>query len=138
MVHWLYPANIKFYDVLGAMAEKETYWPMHTRVSPGDKVLIYLSAPYKQIGFVCDVRETGLNGKTVMQYVAPFLKGKPRPEKEGKSFMKLRPTISIPIDPESLLGFGQLKRHGLTGMLMGPRRLENNPELLEYILGSLP
>ncbi len=138
MIHWLYPANTKFYDVLSAMAEKETYWPMHTQVSPGDKVFIYLAAPYKQIGFICDATAIDLNGKAVMQHVAPFLKGKPRPEKGGKAFMKLHPVLAIPIDPSSQLGLGYLKQHGLTGMLMGPRRLDNNPELLNYILGSLP
>ncbi len=136
--HWLYPANTKFYDVLGAMAEKDTYWPIHTQVSPGDKVFIYLAAPYKQIGFVCNVLEIGLSGKATMQHAAPFLKGKPKPEKQGKAFMKLRPVISVPIDPDSVLGFAHLKRHGLAGMLMGPRRLENNPELLKYILENLP
>ncbi len=33
----------------------------------------------------------------------------------------------------SPFSYDQLKQHGLTGMLMGPGKLENNPKLMEYI-----
>lgn len=138
MTYWLYPANTKFYDVIGAMAERETYWPMRTQVSPGDQVLIYLAAPYKQVGFVCDVTATDVSEASVRSHVQRFLKGEQKPESTSNRFMKLRPNLSIPIESDSSLGLPQLKRHGLNGMLMGPRRLDNNPELLDYIIGSLP
>ncbi len=133
MTHWLYPANTKYYDVLGALAEEETFWPMNTKVETGDVVLIYLAAPYKQIGFLCEVAGTGFTSDMVMPYVRSFIKGSPSQEKAAKPFMKLRPTLSIPLDKESPLGLSHLKAHGMTGMLMGPRKLDSNPELLDYI-----
>jgi len=36
-----------------------------------------------------------------------------------------------------LLAYKHLKQNGLNGMLMGPRKLENNPTLLDYIQRSL-
>jgi hypothetical protein len=38
MVHWLFPANLKFYDVFGAFRKTDTYWPTNTSVAVGDKV----------------------------------------------------------------------------------------------------
>ncbi len=137
MTHWLYPANTKYYDVFGAMADKETWWPMHTRVEAGDAVLIYLAAPYKQIGFFCDVTATGFDSAAITPHVRRFLKDEPKPEKAAKPFMTLCPTLSIPINREGPLGISHLKQRGLTGMLMGPRNLDNNPRLLEYILDHI-
>ena len=138
MTHWLYPANIKYYDVPAAMAQDETFWPMNSTVTVGDRVFIYLAAPHKQIGYACDVTETEINEASVRDHVRPFLKGEPEPKKSSTPFMKLRPEQGIPLETDSVLGLQQLKQHGLKGMLMGPRRLENNPQLLEYITGSLP
>ncbi|MGY6277975.1 hypothetical protein [Methylomonas sp. MgM2] len=134
MTHWLYPANIKYYDVLGAMAEQQAWWPMHTKVKAGDAVLIYLAAPYKQIAFLCDVIAVGIDGVAVAPQVRRFLKGETEPGKAVKSFMALRPALSIPIDTESPLGLAELRRYGLTGRLMGSRNLDNVPSLLGYIM----
>lgn len=49
MTDWLYPANVKFYDVLAAFEEEQAVWPIHTKVNVGDTVYIYLAAPYKRI-----------------------------------------------------------------------------------------
>jgi len=89
MTHWLFPANTKFYDVLGAFNEVETYWPVNTKVSVGDVVYIYLAAPYKQIGFVCDVVDVGLDQDSILESIRPFFKNKLDNKKQPKSFMKL-------------------------------------------------
>jgi hypothetical protein len=138
MTHWLYPANTKFYDLSGAMAQPETFWPMRSQTAVGDRVFIYLAAPHKQIGYACDVIETGIEEVSVRDHVRPFLKGEPDPEKSSTAFMKLRPEQRIALESDSALGLQLLRQHGLKGMLMGPRRLENNPPLLDYITGSLP
>lgn len=137
MTHWLFPANTKFYDVLGAFNEVETYWPVNTKVSVGDVVYIYLAAPYKQIGFVCDVVDVGLDQDSILESIRPFFKNKLDNKKQPKSFMKLQTTSTIPIDIEALLAYKHLKQNGLNGMLMGPRKLENNQTLLDYIQRSL-
>ncbi len=136
MTHWLYPANTKYYDVFGAMAEKQTWWPMHTQVTVADKIFIYLAAPYKQIGFVCDVTHTGIEEAEVIEKIQPFIKGDKKTGEKQMHFMQLCPEKIIPPESENPLALAYLKQHGLSGMLMGARKLENNPRLLEYILRS--
>jgi len=133
MQHWLVPANTKFYDVLAAFALTETYWPMNAKISSGDVVYIYLAAPYKQIGYICDVLATGYTMDEIIKDVRPFIKGSVSNNGSSKPFMKLKAVRSIPIDKNSVLSLGKLKKNGLNGMLMGARKLENNPELFDYI-----
>lgn len=137
MSHWLFPANTKFYDVLAAFSQSQTYWPKSVKVEPGDVVYIYLAAPYQQIGFVCEVLETGFQSDAVLEKVRPFLRGEPPADKQAKEFMKLKPIQTIELQKDSLLGLSYLKAHGLKGMLMGARKLENNRPLFEYIMGVI-
>ncbi len=137
MTHWLFPANTKFYDVLGAFNEAETYWPVNTKVSIGDVVYIYLAAPYKQIAFVCDVVDIDLELDNIIEKIIPFFKGKIDNKKPSKLFMKLTTTSKISLEDQTILNYSNLKENGLNGMLMGARKLENNPPLLDYIQRNL-
>ncbi len=137
MAHWLYPANPGIYDVLGAFSEPEACWPINSKVVVGDVVYLYLSAPYQQVGFACDVIAVGLGIDEIRDSVQPFFK-KPTPsEVRDKQFMRLLPRLRIPLENNSPLAYSRLREHGLNGMLMGPRKLENNPVLLDYITRSL-
>ena len=136
-MHWLYPANLKFYDVIGAFSEPATFWPSSSSVEAGDTVFVYLAAPHKQIAFVCTVVETGLAEEGVIDHVKRFFKDVPKDGGKPKRFMKLETTSTLPLDSASPLSYACLKENGLTGMLMGPRKLENNPDLLGYIEGIL-
>lgn len=138
MTHWLIPANTKFYDVFAAFAQSETYWPMNAKISGGDVLYIYLAAPHKQIGFVCNVLATGFDMTEIIEEVRPFIKGEPDGKGPSKPFMKLKATQSIPLQENSSLSLQNLRVHGLNGMLMGARKLENNPPLFEYIEKNLP
>lgn len=133
MSSWLIPANIKFYDVFLAFEQDETYWPMNARISPGDTAYIYLAAPSKQIGFACDVLGTGYDLVKIHDQIAPFIKGDVADGPSAKPFMKLSATRTVPIESESALSLGKLRENGLNGMLMGARKLENNPVLFGYI-----
>ena len=133
MSHWLIPANTKFYDVFSAFEQNETYWPLNARIVSGDTAYIYLSAPYKQIGFICSVLATGYDMDEIIDDVLPFIKGKPGRKSPSKPFMKLKATQSIRVDGNCALSLRYLKQNGLNGMLMGVRKLENNPELFKYI-----
>lgn len=137
MTHWLIPANTKFYDVFAAFAQSEAYWPMNAKISDGDVLFIYLAAPHKQIGFVCEVLATGFNIDKIMDEVRPFIKGDPGNGGPSKPFMKLKATQSIPLQENSLLSLQYLRENGLNGMLMGARKLENNPPLFEYVKKNL-
>lgn len=133
MANWLIPANIKYYDVFGAFSENETYWLTNATVAAGDFVYIYLAAPYKQIGFHCGVKQVGLSFKNTLPHIEQFFREPIGRKKKAKAFMKLQRTVTFQITDGSPLSYDQLKRHGLAGRLMGPRKLENNPKLLEYL-----
>ena len=138
MTHWIIPANPRFYDVFGAFREVETYWPINVKMSIADTIYIYLAAPYKQIGFVCEVLEIDIDPESIAETIRPFIKKAVSDKGQSKLFMKLNPISTISIDKDSFLGLEHLKLNGLTGMLMGARKLENNPKLLNYIKRSLP
>ena len=138
MSHWLIPANTKFYDVFAAFAQVKTYWPMNAKIVSGDIVYIYLATPYKQIGFVSEVLDTDYNPDRIIDKVRPFIKGNPNKDGPSKPFMKLGETRTFTIDEDNALRLENLKQNGLTGMLMGARKLENNPTLLAYIRRNSP
>ena len=138
MTHWIIPANPKFYDVFSAFYEVNTYWPINVNVSIADTVYLYLAAPYKQIGFVCVVLEVDIDQESIFEKIRPFFKKEINDMGKSKLFMKVKTISTISIDKDSLLGIAHLKENGLTGMLMGARKLENNPKLLNYIKRSLP
>lgn len=133
MAHWLYPANVKYYDVMGAFRENETYWPLNSKVMVGDVIHIYLAAPYKQIVFICEVLNIDIEESFIAGKIRPFIKENMAKPLSSKPFMKLHTTTTLPIDKNSPLSYHFLKQNGLNGMLMGPRKLENNPTLLGYI-----
>jgi len=135
MANWLYPANTKYYDVLRAFGSKQTYWPIKSKIVPGDNIYIYLAAPYKQIGFVGSVIQTSLPEAVVTREIKPFFKQTPPKSKEKRSFMEIGKITPIPLIEASPFSLSKLREHGLNGMLMGPRNLENSPILLEYVKG---
>jgi hypothetical protein len=102
-------------------------------VAAGDFVFIYLAAPYKQIGFLCEVKEIGLSFEDTLPHIRQFFRETIDHKKKPKALMKLNRTLTFQITDGSPLSYAQLKRHGLAGRLMGPRKLENNPKLLEFI-----
>lgn len=129
---WLYPANTKIYDVFKAF-QHQTCWPMSTKVTVGDTVYIYLSAPYKQLGYRCTVTDIGVDADKAMKTAAPFMKQPPGKTDPNKQFMMLQPVKTFAIKEDSPLNLIHLKENGLAGMLMGPRKLDNAPKLLAYI-----
>lgn len=133
MAHWIYPANVKYYDVLRAFGMPEVYWPINSLVSPDDSIFVYLSSPYKQIGFVTKVVKLNIDRLSVSAHTKPFLKSNETLTKDNKSFMQLKVVDRIELGVESDLSYERLRLNGLNGPLMGPRKLENNPELLTYI-----
>lgn len=137
MAYWLYPANTRFYDALNAFSEKSAYWPAKSRVAVGDTVLIYLAAPYKQIGFSSRVAQIDLELAEVFDTVSPFFKQMPDRKENDKPFMRLVDITAVKVGEESRLTLARLKEFGLKGMLMGPKKLDNSPELLTYVQESL-
>lgn len=135
MTNWLYPANVKFYDVLSAFAAPQTYWPMNSKAATGDLIYIYLAAPHKQIGFICKVEQINFEQDEIINHIKPYFKGDGKDGKSGKKFMQLKTIKSFELKDGSFTAYSLLKENGLTGMLMGPRNLNNNLPLLHYIEG---
>ena len=138
MSHWLYPANVKFYDVLAALDNDFAFWPINSKVEQGDTVIIYLSAPYKQIAYSSRVAKLDFTEPEIRDQTRRFIKGGVEKPKKGKLFMKLDQIKPLKLEENSPLSFEKLKENGLNGALMGPRKLENNVELFNYIQSHLP
>lgn len=143
---WLYTANISIYRVEQAFEQPTVAWPMNTRVALGDCLCMYLSAPLKRIAYVAQVVDIHLpaDSERIRQLTQPYLitqsantqpsGQQPLPQtKATKPFMLLGNILSLKADQAENLSFQNLKEHGLRGALMGPRKLNNNPELLQYI-----
>lgn len=133
MPSWLVPANTKFFNVLSAFTQHETFWPMNAKISPGDIVYIYLAVPIKQIGFRCEVIETGYECDTIRDLLIPFIKGDVSQEPSQKPFMRLGGICTAPAESESVLSLSKLRENGLNGVLMGARKLDNNQVLFDHI-----
>jgi len=114
--------------------KKTVFWPVKSKVTIGDRIYLYLAAPHKQIGFVGEVCQTDLTEDNVYANIKIYFKQQPEQKGETRPFMKINKKIkSIPIKETSPLALATLKRHGLKGMLIGPRKLDNSMELLQYI-----
>ncbi len=133
MADWLYPANVKFYDVLAAFKEEDAVWPINSKVGVGDNVYIYLSMPHKRIGFVTSVMQTNLSDDLIRIRTSPYIKNADREKPKDKAFMRLGNIKSFLESSDDALSLKSLKSNGLKGILMGARKLDNNPELLKYI-----
>ena len=60
---------------------------------------------------------------------------KAKPERGStKTFMRLAVRERLPEGEDSPYALAALKANGLGGALMGPRRLENAPDLLRHLL----
>ena len=79
----------------------------------------------------------GLTEDEVIGAVRPFFRDRPKGGGRKKAFMRLQAICRLPDAPDGPFCLAALKQAGLTGMLMGPRRLENNPGLLAHILEHL-
>lgn len=131
MKHWIYPANPKYYDLEAAFKEKETPWPMSSKVNVGDNVYIYAGNPYKQILFKCEVLDINLPEVVVMDIAKKFIKVEGKSSK--KKFMLLNTIKDFEMNEVSPLSFSNLRQNGLKGSIMGPQCLENNIDLFNYI-----
>ncbi len=58
---WIFPANPKYYDIMGAFDETDTItWWQPNNIINGDTVYLYITKPYQAIMFKCMVVDTNL------------------------------------------------------------------------------
>ena len=56
---WLLPSNPKLWDIIGAMERSDDLiWKQHRNVQKGDRIALYVGAPYSAVLFLYDVTET--------------------------------------------------------------------------------
>ena len=135
MAHWLYPANIKYYDVLAAFEQEHAVWPINSKIQQQDTIYIYLATPYKKIAYLCTVSDINISKNIISDFSHAFIKNEDQDSVPTKPFMMLSNIKCLLHLENDQLNLIKLKEHGLKGMLMGPRKLENNRPLLNYILG---
>lgn len=133
MRHWIYPANPKLYDVIGAFTnEEKVVWPMTSKVELEDIVYIYCGVPHKQICFKCQVVDMNIPPDFAMKQASQYIKEQ-KGDAPKREFMLLKVMFDYEISPTSLLSFSSLRLRGLKGSIMGPQCLENNPRLLKFM-----
>ncbi|WP_105617144.1 hypothetical protein [Vallitalea okinawensis] len=132
MKHWLYPANVKYYDVVEAFTTEDLIaWPMTSKVEVGDTVYMYLGQPFKQIMFKCQAEEINVPLERVMDQANKYIKTEGKSPK--KNFMLLKRLEQYDKNQDGPLAFSMMKLNGLKGSIMGPQCLENNETLYNYI-----
>jgi len=92
---WIVPANPKYYDVISYFNEKDTIlWKEAKGMKIGDKVYLYLGAPYSAILYKCEVIEIGIpyqyQDENLSMTKTMKLKLVKRYEKEKYTFQKLK------------------------------------------------
>lgn len=136
--HWLYAANPVMYRVDDAFQAPHAAWPMSSRVDVGDVIFFYLSSPVQRIRYRARVSQIHLPASDVEVLTSPFITATPAKKQSAtptnKTFMLLENITALPDFQSEALSFASLKQQGLQGALMGPRKLENNPKLQNYIL----
>ena len=59
--YWIFPANPKYYDIVGAFNDNDTItWRQLNNVLVGDIVYLYITKPYACIMFKCEVIEVNI------------------------------------------------------------------------------
>ena len=64
--YWIIPCNIKHYDIMKRFQSKNTVvWRNAFSIHKGDVAYIYLSAPYSEIRFRCNVISEDVDDETI-------------------------------------------------------------------------
>ncbi|WP_185234270.1 hypothetical protein [Teredinibacter franksiae] len=132
MSSWLYPANIKHYDVFTAFKQASVAWPINSKIELGDIVYFYISAPHQNIQFVGTVKKLNISEAEIQKRTLPFVRTQ-NAEAPKKRFMLLGNIRALKPVFANSLNFVNLKCNGLNGALMGPRKLDNNELLFNYV-----
>lgn len=133
MKYWIIPCNIKSYDVISAFQSlKSIDWKQSRNLKSaevGDMVLIYVSAPYSCIKYVCKIKAVNkpkvtiddrtfvINGENYVDY---------------GNHMELELVNEL---EESSLNLKALQEYGMKGAVQGPRTVKG--ELLDFVLRHL-
>ncbi|CAM3419920.1 HNH endonuclease [Macrococcoides canis] len=134
MKYWIIPCNIKSYDVIGAFQSlKSIDWKQSRNLKSaevGDMVLIYVSAPYSCIKYVCKIKVVN-KPKVTIDDRTFVINGENYVDYGNHMELKLVNELE-----EGSLNLKALQENGMKGAVQGPRTVKG--ELLDFVLRHLP
>lgn len=133
MKYWIIPCNIKSYDVIGAFQSlKSIDWKQSRNLKSaevGDMVLIYVSAPYSCIKYVCKIKAVNKPKVTINDRTFVI---------NGENYVDYGNHMELELVNEledGLLNLKALQENGMKGAVQGPRAIKG--ELLDFVLKNL-
>lgn len=133
MKYWIIPCNIKSYDVIGAFQSlKSVDWKQSRNLKSaeaGDIILIYVSAPFSCIKYICRINTVNKPKETIDDS-AFVINGENYIEYGNYMELRLLNTLE-----EDRLRLKDLQDNGMKGAVQGPRSLKG--ELLDFVLSQL-
>lgn len=130
MNKWIFPCNIKKYNVDGAFNKfDELEWSQgRTKVEIGDLVFIYVAAPVQSIKYLCEVMEKDIPVDKCSLNDGEFsLTGSPHVS-NSLLYMRIR---LLERYQEDVISMRIMEKCGVKGRIQGPRKLP--VELEQYI-----
>lgn len=122
--NWIIPCDYKQYDIIQAFAKhKELDWHVTQQtknIKSGDKVYIYVGKPFSRIMYECEVVKTGLSSREIDDL--EFIRIQ-KDDWDGESFR-----IRLIRKLDGLLSLEELNDNGLSGNVMGARKLSEETE----------
>lgn len=132
--YWIFPTNIKKYDVKKAFNElNEIDWEWDGKpqgVHEGDIVYCYAAKPYSKILYKTKVTKVDVKKNEKINDLKYYQK-KPDMD-ENSSFVRLRKLKAYPIDDSNPYSLDKLHDNGLDGNIQGKRSVGG--KILNYIL----
>ena len=134
MKQFLTPFNINFYDAIRAYNElEEIDWTIRAKMSIGDEVYFYCSAPIKKILFKGIVTDVNVKFQDMIEDGRFYKKESDKKCNNGFRYTRIKLSERLSDEKTNLLTFNELKEHGLKGPIQKTLILDNNQELYTYI-----
>lgn len=132
--YWIFPTNIKKYDIKKAFNElDEIDWEWDGKpqgVNEGDIVYCYAAKPYSRILYKTKVMKINVKKNEKINDLKYYQK-KPDLD-ENSSFVRLRKLRTYPVDDSNPYSLDKLHANGLDGNIQGKRGVGG--KILNYIL----
>lgn len=132
MNYWIFPCDVKQYDVHGAFQNfNKVQWIQNIkRIEVGDIILIYITKPSASIELACEVVDSGIDSDERKYEDADYINDTSLEQKlKNKKFLIIKKLANINITLEDM------KINGLTGGMQFQRQCQE--PLLSYIKNRL-
>ena len=127
--HWLIPSSPDTFEAIAAFEELgEIDWgnASNNKINIDDIVYIYISKPVQAIAIKAKVIKINITNNDLLDNDNNYIRDK-------KNYFRLK---LISFTNRDTLSLNELESNGLKGRIQGKSKLENNKQLLEYILNN--